>query len=86
MAYTGELRQEVAGAIHGYACDYCGLKAESTKREPPQEWLGGDGSLVRFSSAFTGFRYSDLFCSKRCHAKWNELPWPPVKVTEEISY
>jgi hypothetical protein len=86
VAYTGVLRRETAGEIHGYACDYCGLKAETTKCEPPQEWLNGNGNLVRFSGGYRSHRFSDLFCTKRCHAKWNKLPWPPVKDEAEVNF
>ena len=61
-----------------------GLKAETTKREPPQEWRDSTGRWLRCSS-FT-YTTSDIFCTDRCHAKWNKLPWPPVKEEAGVDF
>jgi hypothetical protein len=86
MAYTGELRQESAGAIHGWACDYCGLKAETSKRESPQEWYDGSGRSLQYGGSFGRYPSSSLYCTERCHAKWNKKPWPPEKEEDELEY
>lgn len=84
MAYTGVLRQESAGKIHGWACEYCGLKAETARRSAPEAWLNSGGRGIRLSSMT--YIASAIFCTERCHAKWNKKPWPPVKDEAEVSF
>lgn len=81
MAYTGVLRRETAGEIHGWACDYCGLKAETLKRQPPEEWRDTRGTNFRIATLT--YTTSATLCTKRCVALWANEPWPPVK--DEVS-
>jgi len=84
VAYTGELWREAAGAIHGWACDYCGLKAETTKREFPREWRNCRGRVGMFSSMT--YVNERIFCTERCCALWNKKPWPPESEKEDLSF
>lgn len=76
MAYLGQLRRTATEIVHGWACDYCGVNAESYgERNPPKEWRTSEKYTVNISPLY--YVSSSLYCSKRCCAKYKGLPWPP---------
>lgn len=82
MAFLGQLRAETAGPVYGWACDFCGQKAESSKREQPSSWYDSMGRGIEFSGHCT-YTISPLYCTKRCHAMWNKKPWPPEETEDD---
>jgi len=82
MAFLGKLRVETAGPIYGWACDFCGQKAESSKKEQPSCWYDLGGGQMRFS--YGGYITSSLFCTQRCYALWNKKPWPPEETNDSF--
>ena len=76
MAFLGQLRIAADKKVYGWACDYCGINAESYgDGQPPDEWYTSSKYTIRISPLT--YTCSSLYCSKRCHAKYNDLPWPP---------
>jgi hypothetical protein len=76
VAFIGKLRVETAGPIYGWACDFCGQKAESSTKEQPKCWYDSGGSRIEFGG-YNTYTISSLYCTQRCHAMWNKKPWPP---------
>jgi len=88
MAYLGQIRVETAGPVYGWACDFCGQKAETAlgpegQRSPPNEWYGNqyfDGTpLYNIRSKPLTYVSDALYCTERCYCIYNGKPWPAPK-------
>lgn len=80
MAFLGTLRVETAGPVYGWACDFCGQKAESSEKKQPTCWYDSSGRQPSSMSYIT----SSLYCTERCVAMWNKEPWPPEKEDDDF--